>query len=316
MFLPFDFPDLPKVESIRRSLLELNQHVIVDTYNEQLTSRNANGIVRAYDVIIDCTDNVATRYLINDSCVLNKKPLVSGSAIKWEGQLTVFNYNDGPCYRCIFPQPPPPETVVNCGDGGVLGAITGTIGSLQALEAIKILLGHAEETLSGRMLVFDGFTSCIRNVKLRGKRADCDVCSAHPKITHLIDYESFCQMSATDKDLRVQLLRPEERITVQQLKQIIDNHIPHTLIDVRSESEFEICQLPNSVHISLENVMNNHGLHNLESLDPIFVVCRRGNDSQKAVIQLKERLKGSDIRDVIGGLHAWTKEIDSDFPIY
>lgn len=307
---------ISKVESIRRSIKELNKQVHVETHHLQLDSRNATGIVEKYDVIIDCSDNVATRYLINDCCVLNRKPLVSGSAIKWEGQLTVYNYAQGPCYRCIFPKPPPPEAVLNCGDGGVLGAVTGTIGSLQALEGIKILLGNTEGTLSGRLLLFDGLSSTIRNVKLRDRREDCDVCSKTPKITALIDYEAFCRMAATDKTGQVNLLTPQERISVQQLKQIIDQHIPHTLIDVRSESEFEICQLPNSLHISMENVMNNHGVHNLESQDPIFVVCRRGNDSQKAVRHLKGLLKGIEIKDVIGGLHAWTKEIDSEFPIY
>lgn len=309
---------LSKVESLRRSLKELNRLVQIDTHNVQLTSRNANQIVSNYDVIVDCSDNVATRYLINDSCVLNRKPLVSGSAIKWEGQLTVYNYGNGPCYRCIFAQPPPPEAVLNCGDGGILGAVTGIIGSLQALETVKILLGCPKDAtvLSGRLLLFDGLTSTIRNVALRGKRPDCAVCSSKATIKELIDYERFCKMAATDKDRQVNLLKPNERISVQELKLIMDRHIPHTLIDVRSESEFEICQLPHSQHISMEKVMNNHGVHNLETQNPIYVVCRRGNDSQLAVRHLQGLLRGSVIKDVVGGLHAWTKEIDSEFPIY
>lgn len=307
---------MSKVESIRRSLKELNKQIIVDTYNMQLDSKNANSIIRGYDLVIDCSDNVATRYLINDSCVLNGKPLVSGSAIKWEGQLTVYNYNHGPCYRCIFPKPPPPEAVINCGDGGVLGAITGTIGSLQALEVMKIINGVTQGTLSGRLLIFDGLDSTFRNVKLRGKRQDCEVCSENPKIKELIDYEGFCHMAATDKDRHVSLLKPSERITVQDLKYIQDHHIPHILIDVRTEAEFEICSLPHSQHISLDNIMNNHGVHNLESQDAIYVICRRGNDSQLAVKHLQAMLKHQVVKDVVGGLHAWTKEIDSQFPIY
>lgn len=309
---------LSKVESIRRSLNELNKQVLVETFDLQLTSDNANSIIELYDLIIDCSDNVATRYLINDSCVINRKPLVSGSAIKWEGQLTVYNYENGPCYRCIFPQPPPPEAVLSCGDGGVIGAVTGTIGSLQALEAIKILLGlEKEATLSGRLLIFDGLAASMRKVTLRGKRPDCDVCSDSPKITKLIDYEGFCKMAATDKAHAVNVLRPDQRISVQDLKWIRDKKVPHTLIDVRSEAEFDMCQLPNSMHISIENVMNNHGIHNLETQDPIYVICRRGNDSQLAVKHLQCMLKTSpEIKDVKGGLNAWGKEIDTDFPIY
>lgn len=307
---------LSKVDSIRQSIRDMNKDIVVESHNILLNSKNAMKLVKMYNVIVDCSDNVATRYLINDACVLNNKPLVSGSAIKWEGQLTVYNYNKGPCYRCIFPTPPPPEAVLNCGDGGVLGAITGTIGSLQALEVIKIIVGNTEGSLSGRLLIFDGLAGTFRNVQLRNRRPECDVCGDQPNVKELIDYEGFCKMAATDKDSQVKLLAPSQRVSVQYLKRVIDSRQPHTLIDVRSEAEFEICRLPHCMHISLDQIMNNHGVHNMETNHPIFVICRRGNDSQKAAKHLMELYHDAEIKDVAGGLQAWARDIDQNFPIY
>uniref|UniRef100_A0A8D8MF05 Adenylyltransferase and sulfurtransferase MOCS3 homolog n=1 Tax=Culex pipiens TaxID=7175 RepID=A0A8D8MF05_CULPI len=316
---------LTKVDSVRDYLQELNSQIEVSTHHTQLTSDNALTILEQYDIVVDATDNVATRYLLNDACVLLKKPLVSGSALQLEGQLTVYNHKSGPCYRCLFPNPPPPETVTNCGDGGVLGAITGVIGALQALETIKIILGN-DGVLSGRLLLFDGHQSSFRNLKLRGKKADCVVCSDNATLTKLIDYEQFCSMKATDKDSHLALLTPEERITVQEYKRIVDSKQRHVLVDVRGANQFEICQLPCSVNVPIEDILKNRRgvtdiLGSSESDDEVavFVVCRRGNDSQLAVRHLAPLFKERGLptpRDIVGGLHAWTRNVDKEFPIY
>ncbi|KAH8376710.1 hypothetical protein KR093_000981 [Drosophila rubida] len=309
-----------KTESAKIALLELNPHCLISCHSRLLSRFTAMHIIRDYDVVLDCSDNVATRYLLNDACVMLRKPLVSGSALKLDGQLTVYNYGaTGPCYRCIYPVPPPPEAVTNCGDGGVLGAVTGTIGSLQALEAIKIIVGLGD-VLAGRLLIFDGSTLQFRNIRVRSKRVNCHVCSAQPLITELIDYEQFCGMHATDKDNPLQLLDPEQRIdavdynTLQQEQQ-------HLLIDVRQPAEFEICKLPPAVNVPLAQILDDSYLKQLgpqlESKElPIVVLCRRGNDSQIAVQHMRNRFPEHSIRDLEGGLHAWSRLVDHSFPIY
>ncbi|XP_053697996.1 adenylyltransferase and sulfurtransferase MOCS3 [Sabethes cyaneus] len=315
-----------KVDSAKYYLAKLNSQIELITHHTQITGDNALAIIEQYDVIVDATDNVATRYLLNDSCVMLKKPLVSGSALQFEGQLTVYNYKNSPCYRCLFPTPPSPEAVTNCGDSGVLGAITGVIGALQALETIKIILGN-EGVLAGRLLLFNGQQSTFRNLKLRSKKNDCIVCSENPSLTKLIDYEQFCSMKATDKDSHLNLLSKSERITVEEYKQLVDNGKQHLLIDVRGSNQFDICQLPASVNIPINDIMKNRRIDDL--LDkastvettqlPVFVICRRGNDSQLAVQHLTPIFKEHGLdppKDIIGGLHAWTHNIDKCFPIY
>lgn len=316
---------IPKAISIKNQLEKLNSTIQVTAYTEQLNSQNALEIIRNYDIVLDATDNVATRYLLNDACVFESKPLVSGSALQFEGQLTVYNYRNGPCYRCLFPKPPPPETVTNCGDGGVVGAITGVIGTLQALETIKILIG-IENCLSGRLLLFDGVSSTFRNVKLRGKSSNCDICVEPRKITTLIDYEQFCGMKASDKDLQLTLLSQHQRISVQKLNEYRQLNEPHLLIDVRSSNEFEICHLKQSENYPIKqfsDLNNGNGKELIErikseNISNVFVICRRGNDSQIAAIKLMEGLINANVQvhDVIGGLHAWTNQIDEHFPKY
>lgn len=209
----------------------------------------------------------------------------------------------------------------NCGDGGVIGAITGVIGALQSLEAIKIILNH-EGVLSQKLLLFDGSECRFRNIKLRERRVNCDVCGDEPIITKLIDYEMFCMMKATDKDSHLSLLTPDERITVQEYNQILLSGQNHLLIDVRSSNEFEICNLESSINLPIKDVFDDK--KNLEILEkiriekmPVFCLCRRGNDSQRAVQFFQNALKGfAEPKDIIGGLHAWAKEINNDFPIY
>lgn len=311
---------MSKAESARIALLDVNPNCQITCYTRLLNRFNALHILESYDVVLDCTDNVATRYLLNDACVMLHKPLVSGSALKFDGQLTVYNYGaQGPCYRCIYPVPPPPEAVTNCGDGGVLGAVTGIIGSMQALEAIKIIVGIGD-ILAGRLLIFDGFSCQFRNIRIRSKRGNCHVCSSQPLITDLIDYELFCGMHANDKENPLQLLDPEQRLSVVDYTTSVQSH-KHLLFDVRQPAEFEICQLPASINVPLAQILDDSYLEQfaqqLETEElPVVVVCRRGNDSQIAVQHLHNRFPELSIRDLKGGLHAWTANIDQDFPIY
>lgn len=310
---------LPKVESAKRALEQINPNCQIDLHKVMLDSSFALDIIKRYDVILDCTDNVVTRYLLNDACVLLNKPLVSGSALQFDGQLTVYHYGTTcPCYRCLFPVPPPPHAITNCGDGGVMGAITGVIGSMQALEAIKVATGVGE-TLAGRLLIFDGLNGIFRNIKLRRRSSDCKVCSENPMITQLIDYEHFCSMHASDDNQPLQLIPSEERIDVFQYIEMRSQ--PHLLIDVRPQSEFDICRFPSAANVPLKEILDNRFIERFpnelgnEKL-PIIVVCRKGNDSQIAVQHMCNKFPSHTIRDIVGGLYAWHYRIDKNFPIY
>lgn len=318
-----------KVKAAARLLKRSNNHVKVTEYDMELNSKNALPVVGQFDVIVDATDNLATRYLLNDACVIQGRPLVSGSALQFEGQLTVFNYDGGPCYRCLYPQPPPPETVASCGDVGVIGAVPGVIGVLQALETIKIIVGLSD-ILSSRMLVFDGTSSVFRNIKLRGKNKSCEVCGASPTITELIDYEQFCGSPANDKVRHLNLLEKDERISPAELKNWQQNNVPHVVVDVRSDNEFEMCSIPDAVNIPLAEMDKNENLEQLKDIIQnkrekscdvvnVCVVCRRGNDSQLGVRQLKKLLDDISlvsIQDLRGGLHGWAFGVDPSFPVY
>jgi len=302
-----------KAASLAASLAEINSSIEVVPYNIALTSSTALAIISQYDIVLDCTDNVATRYLLNDACVLSGLPLVSGSALRWEGQLTVYNFKGGPTYRCLYPEPPPPSAVTNCSDGGVLGAVPGVIGCLQALETVKILSGM-DACYSGSLFLFDGLEGKGRLVKLRGRREGV-------KVTELIDYEQFCGSSATDKDGEVALLPFDQRITARKLAEVIKNQTRHLLVDVRPEVEMELCSIPNSINLPLARLKEGKD----EDVDrlrregegkPIYIICRRGNDSQEGVREVKNFLPDLDVFDVVGGLHAWAKNVDNDFPMY
>lgn len=310
----------PKVESAKKALSSRNHNVTIDAMEILIDSNTALDIIRSYDVVIDCTDNVATRYLLNDACVLLRKPLVSGSALQFEGQLTVYNWLNGPCYRCLFPIPPSPASVTNCGESGVMATVTGVIGAMQATEAVKLILENGK-TLNGRLLVYDAMEASFRNIKLRGRKTNCEVCSNQSTITKLIDYEQFCGMKANDTNPNISLLNPEMRMSVLDYKQMNDNNIEHILIDVRSAIEFEICHLPTAINIPIKSLLKN-SLDDKFLADILFkqnvvVVCRRGNDSQLAVQQIRSLLPTlSFVKDIIGGLYEWTRQIDSHFPIY
>ncbi|KAJ3343568.1 hypothetical protein HDU83_005585 [Entophlyctis luteolus] len=293
-----------KAHSAREAIARATSFVDCVAHDVVLDSTNAMDIVAQYDVILDASDNVATRYLLNDACVLLKKVLVSGSALRMDGQLTVYNYKNGPCYRCIFPNPPPPETVTNCNDGGVLGVVTGIIGSLQALEVIKIIVGMERS---------------MRVVKLRNKSKGCAVCGDEPTVTQLIDYVQFCGANATDKGVTRHLLTASERVTCEDYKTVRDANVPHILLDVREKVKYDIAHLPGSVNVPwavlprrLGEVLDMIGAAGADPL-PVYVVCRKGNDSQLAVRLLQA--SGVDaVKDVVGGLNTWADAIDGSFP--
>jgi adenylyltransferase/sulfurtransferase len=319
-----------KVDSLKESVSRLNSQTTIDTYPVILSKENAFEIVLKYDIVADCSDNVATRYLVNDACVLSGKPLVSGSALGWEGQLTV--YNNGakcPCYRCIFPQPALPETVKNCSEAGVLGPVVGIIGSLQALEIIKIATGR-ESSFSGNLWLFDGFDGRTRTISLREKMTRCAVCGENPTVTELQDYELFCGSSATDKTPSLSLLSPEDRLSVRNYCSVRQEtgNVP-TLIDTRPPLEFETCHLPEALNIPLDEIKKLDATGLISRItqstgrnvpETAYVVCHRGNDSQIAVKLLREKLNaiGYGIRfcDLIGGMDSWAVEVDSTFPRY
>uniref|UniRef100_A0A1B6IGC9 Adenylyltransferase and sulfurtransferase MOCS3 homolog n=1 Tax=Homalodisca liturata TaxID=320908 RepID=A0A1B6IGC9_9HEMI len=316
----------PKVTSAAIALKRLNANLEVQQYQIQLSSSNALELVKQYDVVVDASDNVATRYLVNDACVLTGRSLVSGSALQLEGQLTVYNHADGPCYRCLYPQPPAPQTVTNCSDAGVLGAVTGVIGTLQALEVVKITLGMSD-VLSSKLLLFDGENTSFRTIKLRKKSENCLICGTNPSITELIDYEEFCGAAANDKDSHLSLLKDDERMSPEQLHTLMEGKEPYTIIDVRQETEFQMCSIPGSINIPLQSLVKNIDyLHRIcaerrnsnESATLVCMVCRRGNDSQLAVKRLQPLLFDSaiELRDLIGGLHSWAAKVDPQFPAY
>uniref|UniRef100_G1PYJ4 Molybdenum cofactor synthesis 3 n=1 Tax=Myotis lucifugus TaxID=59463 RepID=G1PYJ4_MYOLU len=302
---------------------------------QYLTPATALDLVRRYDVVADCSDNVPTRYLVSDACVLAGRPLVSASALRFEGQITVYHYDGGPCYRCLFPQPPPAETVTSCADSGVLGVVTGILGCLQALEVLKIAAGMGP-SYSGSLLLFDALGGHFRCIRLRSRRPNCAACGERPTVTDLQDYEAFCGSSATDKCRSLRLLSPEERVSVSDYKRLLDSGSPHLLLDVRPQVEVDICRLPHALHIPLKHLERRDG-KSLKLLGeaiqegkrgaqegaalPIYVICKLGNDSQKAVKILKSltaipELGSLAVQDVVGGLMAWAAKIDETFPQY
>ncbi|XP_068608069.1 adenylyltransferase and sulfurtransferase MOCS3 [Brachionichthys hirsutus] len=323
-----------KALSAANAVKRLNSTIECIPYHLQLSPENALLLAQQYDIVADCSDNAPTRYLVNDACVLSGKPLVSASALRMEGQLTVYNYRGGPCHRCLFPVPPPPETVTNCSDGGVLGVVPGIMGCVQALEVLKIASGQIS-SYGQQLLMFDAQDARFRSIKLRPKQAGCAVCGENPSVTQLSDYEAFCGAAATDKCRKLSLLSRDQRITVQDYKSILDNAEPHLLLDVRPRVEVDICSLPFSLNIPLSNLEARKCEHirllqerishlkrqmGGDCRPPVYVVCKLGNDSQKAV-QVVEKMSGTEVdsitvKDICGGLMAWAQKIDPAFPKY
>jgi len=296
-----------KLDSAKARLNALNPEVEVVTYEMALSSQNALGLFADYDLVVDGTDNFPTRYLVNDACVLGGKPNVYGSIFRFEGQASVFAAPDGPCYRCMFPEPPPPGLVPSCAEGGVLGILPGVIGTVQATEAIKLILGVGE-SLVGRFLLFDALKMRFRELKVR-KDPDCPVCGEHPTVTELIDYEQFCGITPAAKAT----LGEDEEATVEELKTRLDRRESFLLLDVREPQEFEICRIPGSVLIPLGDLPSR--LSELEGRDDMIVHCKSGVRSGKAVKLLREA-GYSKARNLKGGILAWIDRIDPTLPKY
>ena len=298
----------PKLQAAEERLQGINPNLEIETYETRLTSENALKILENYDIIIDGTDNFPTRYLVNDACVLLGKPNVYGSIFRFEGQASVFYAKEGPCYRCLYPEPPPPGLVPSCAEGGVLGILPGNIGMIQATEAVKLILGKGEP-LIGRLLLFDALAMKYRELKLR-KDPNCPICGENPTVTELIDYEHFCGIG-TEADKIV--LEPEFEISVEELKAKITGEDTPFILDVREPHEFEICRIPNSVLIPLAEVEKR--VHELNRSSEIVVHCKAGGRSAKAVKFLREA-GFEKVKNLKGGILAWADEVDSSMPKY
>ena len=298
-----------KLDSAKSRLNALNPEVEVITHEMALSAENALGLFVDYDLVIDGTDNFPTRYLVNDACVLSGRPNIYGSIFRFEGQVSVFAAVDGPCYRCLYPEPPPPGLVPSCAEGGVLGILPGVVGTLQATEAIKFILGVGEP-LVGRFLIFDALKMRFRELKLR-KDPDCPVCGAHPTVTELIDYDQFCGI--TPVAAATSAPEAEDEVTVDTLKTRLDQQESFLLLDVREPQEFEICRIPGSVLIPLGDLPSR--LSELEGRDDMIVHCKSGVRSGKAVRLLREA-GYSGARNLKGGILAWIDHIDPTLPKY
>jgi molybdopterin/thiamine biosynthesis adenylyltransferase/rhodanese-related sulfurtransferase len=296
-----------KLDSAADTLGEINPNVELVRHETRLTSANALELFADYDVVADGTDNFATRYLVNDACVLAGKPNVYGSIFRFEGQASVFATKEGPCYRCLYPEPPPPGLVPSCAEGGVLGVLPGIIGAIQALETIKLILGKGEP-LIGRLLLFDALALRFRELKLR-KNPECPVCGLHPSVDHLIDYEEFCGIRGQEVNTVAQI--PE--ITPNELKEMIDEGRPFRLVDVREPHEYDICRIPGSVLIPLGDVPAR--MNELDSAQEIVVHCRSGARSARAV-EFLQKAGFTRIHNLKGGILAWSDQVDPSVPKY
>ncbi len=298
-----------KVESARARLLDINPDIQVEIFDEAFTSSNAFDIAEGFDLIVDGTDNFPTRYLVNDVCVLTGKPNVYGSIFRFEGQLSVFWAEKGPCYRCLFPEPPPPGLVPSCAEGGVFGVLPGTIGTLQATEAIKLLLGIGEPMI-GTLLLFDALEMRFDQVKLH-KNPNCKICSSEPEITALIDYEAFCGVPGHDNDEA--RLEAEWEISAPALAELLASQVKVRLIDVREPHELQISALTQAELIPLGALAAR--MHELDSAESIVLMCKSGTRSARAL----ELLAGAGFRklkNLRGGINAWAAEVDTSLPIY
>lgn len=298
-----------KVDSARDRMLDLNPAIEVDTYNEFLNSENAFQIAEPYDLIIDATDNFPSRYLINDLSVLTGKPNVYGSIFRFDGQASVFYAEKGPCYRCLFPEPPPPGLVPSCAEGGVFGVLPGIIGSIQAAEALKLLLGIGSP-LIGRLLLVDALEMSFQAVKLQ-KNPDCKICGKNPEVTTLIDYEAFCGLPAHDREEGA--AGEGWDITPAELHTRLDAGENLRLIDVREPHEQEISHLKGSELIPLGQLASR--LKELDSAENIILFCKAGTRSTRA-LEILTSAGFKKVKNLKGGINAWAREVDPSLPVY
>jgi molybdopterin/thiamine biosynthesis adenylyltransferase/rhodanese-related sulfurtransferase len=296
-----------KAESARDSVKEINPLVQVNLHQERLDSSNAMRIFADYDLIVDGTDNFATRYLVNDACVLLGKPYVWGSIYRFDGQASVFWAEYGPCYRCLYPEPPPPGMVPSCAEGGVLGVLCASVGSIQVTEAIKVLTGIGDP-LVGRLMIYDALEMTYRAVKVR-KDPECPLCGKNPTITELIDYEAFCGTVSDE----AQQAAAGSTITASELKEMQDRGEPMLLVDVREPAEWEIVRIPGAVLIPKGDLPGK--LAELPQDRPVIAYCKTGIRSAEALALLKNA-GFADAKHVQGGVTAWATQVDKSQPIY
>ncbi len=301
----------PKVESARERLAEINPNVRVEIHNERLTRDNILRIIKDYSIILDGTDNFQTRYLVNDACVFTGKPFVYGSIFRFDGQATVFYPGKGPCYRCLFAEPPPPGMVPSCAEGGVLGILPGVIGVIQATEVVKLILGKGEP-LIGRLLLYDALKMSFREVKFR-KNPKCPVCSEHPTVKELIDYDAFCGLTRGEEKRTDGAAKDIQEIEVTELKKWMDQKKKFVLVDVREPSEYQINRIPGSKLIPLGLLPEK--VHELDSADEIVVHCHFGGRSAKAA-EFLGKMGFKKVKNLAGGIDAWSQEIDPSCPKY
>lgn len=314
-----------KCESAKLYLQNLNPNVEIVTHPMRLSNDNAFDVITLYDLVIDCTDTPATRYLINDVSVLTGKTIVSGSGVKTHGQVTILNYhNQGPCYRCFYPKPPKPESVSTCGDSGVFGPAIGLTGIMLATETIKVLTGFYDDSFLPFLLLYTAYPqNSVRAFKMRGRKADCAVCGVNPSIqkshieSGLIDYHAFCG------SILYLVTSPHERLSVLEAQKRMAAEDRFLLIDTRPEEQFLITSLPSAINIEWERKLSR-----LESIDqylpedflretdPIFVICRYGNDSRLALRKLKDEMGFNNVFDLVGGIDKWSRDVDPMIPLY
>jgi len=298
----------PKIEAATDRLRNLNPDIQIDRFETRLTSENALDILKNYDIVVDGTDNFPTRYLVNDACVILGKPNVYGSIFRFEGQITIFGAPGGPCYRCLYPEPPPPGLVPSCAEGGVLGVLPGIVGAIQATETLKLIIGKGEP-LIGRLLLFDALAMRFRELKLR-KNPECPACGGHPTITKLIDYAEFCGVRGEEAASPAQSAVPE--IAPRELKSRLDRGDDLFILDVREPHEYQICNLGGHL-IPLGELSRR--VSELDSSREIVAHCRSGKRSAEAV----EFLRSAGFRKVLnlkGGILAWSDEVDPSVPKY
>ena len=301
-----------KLDSAADKMKAINPYVEIVKHEVALNSENALDILKDYDMVVDGTDNFPTRYLVNDACVLLKKPNVYGSIFRFEGQATIFATEGGPCYRCLYPEPPPPGLVPSCAEGGVLGILPGTVGLIQATEAVKLILGIGEP-LIGRLLLYDALGMRFRELKLR-KNPECPACGEHPTITKLIDYHQFCGVPQPADAAKLQEKPMNEgEIDVLELKQKMDRGDKFTLIDVREPHEYRICNIPGAKLIPLGEFPQHVGEFKPE--DDIVIHCKSGMRSAKACAVLRQN-GFQHVRNVVGGILAWSDKVDPSVPKY
>jgi molybdopterin/thiamine biosynthesis adenylyltransferase/rhodanese-related sulfurtransferase len=301
-----------KLDSARDRLLDVNPNVKIETHEVRLTSENALDVIRPYDIVVDGTDNFPTRYLTNDACVLLGKPNVYGSIFRFEGQVSVFDARHGPCYRCLFREPPPPGMVPSCAEGGVLGVLPGIIGAMQALETIKLIIGKGEP-LIGRLLLFDALEMQWRTLKLK-KNPECPVCGENPTVTELIDYLEFCGVPAYEEGA-AEVDEDVPTISATELNERLERGDALRIVDVRQEHEWEIVNLESlgAELIPLDTLLER--LSELDSADEIVLHCQAGSRSAKALRQLQEA-GFRKVWNLRGGILAWQRDVDPSLPRY